>query len=142
MDELNNSYNKTYYYSSHFKEIWSDARQVCKCYGFDLLSFDTEAERRNFTKIYTDNYSKIAIDNLIGAVTSVSADFSSYTWVTTGKLINFQLDYIPYHPTAGARDKPCLAVHKLTTKTFGFVEYQCNFIPTNFFCEKKAFNRF
>lgn len=142
MDELRNVYTKTYYFATHFKEIWSDARQVCKWYGFDLMSFDMEAERRNFTQIYIENYSKLAVDNLIGAVTSINSDYSTYTWVTTGKQLNFPLDYIPYHPTPEVRDKPCLSVNKLNTKNFGFTEYPCNSLPTNFFCEQKALKRF
>lgn len=139
---MRNKYSKNYYFSSHFTEIWSNARSVCKHYGFDLMSLDTVAEMNNFTTIYSTKKSMFTNWVITGGVESIRNNVSSYVWITTGKPFSFPITWTTGNPDNSGGVEWCLSFD-WRPNTVKYNDFNCGgTFPMQFICEQKFFKGF
>ena len=87
---------KSYFLSRELEVNWIDAFVLCKTFNMDLVELPTEAEADFFLAsceqhVSPNNY------YLVGA-SYVGVDLNEFYWMTTGKIIDYKLKYLPGEP--------------------------------------------
>lgn len=128
---------KAYYVPRHFKAEWINTRAICKAYGMDVLTLETENEANCFFRLYKAKEHLFGCYTHIGAMTE-DEKFLKWHWVSTGEPINYTIEFPRGEPNGSGL---CLAiskkVHKVHTEKFLFDDIQCFGACANkFICEK------
>lgn len=135
---MSRAINKTYYYSKIYYKSWSGARTLCKAFGMDLMALETLEELNNFKKIYAANFDIFPQFVNIGGIVSARTNYSSWTWVTTGRPISYKLTYIQGQPDNWEGREHCLNFWKTTKDQLTFNDYPCSVFEDPFLCEYKV----
>jgi hypothetical protein len=107
--EKGSSVLKTYWFSTRYRATWIEAKVICNSYGMKFLTLDTSEEADAFLKLCRET--RFAFDFIhVGALTNLPKDKTQYSWVETGKKVNYALKWAP-----GERNNTnemCLAIGK------------------------------
>lgn len=123
---------KTYFVPRHFKAEWMYTRSICRAYGMDILTLETETEANVFFELFKAKENLFDRYTHIGGM-SEDANFLKWYWVTTGELINYEINFPIGEPN---RSGLCLAINKMETLMFDDIHCYGGH-QEKFICERK-----
>jgi hypothetical protein len=135
-NETGHTYDKYFWFPTHFKATWVQANFICKSYGLKMISLDSFDEMRAFMKEFL---SKIKLFNeavYMGAILAEPRSKTEWYWVATGKKLNFDLPWYPGEPNNYGGSEQCLLLHTLSL----FLDLKCyEERYFNFLCQSVEF---
>lgn len=133
-------YEKTFWYPSHYRGTWIEAKTMCKHFKMELISLDSEAEANYFLNLFSQTPGLFDKWTHIGAVTSLSKSKSEWYWAENAKKANFTLKFLSGQPDNYGGEEQCLAI-TLSNGVYGFNDLKCYQANINrFLCQTKAFD--
>lgn len=123
-------YQKSYFFTRHFKASWVEARSFCHSYGLEFLSLDTLEEARTLQS-FSDNNSNLRTSTSVWLyIDGVSMSVNSLTdwyWTKSGDKISYTIPWHPGTPNNAASNEYCLTFGKASiNQKFGFDDAKCD----------------
>lgn len=104
----------------------------------DLMALESTAELSNFAKIFSVNYNIFTLFINIGGILSKFQDYTTWTWITTGRRINYKLNMAPGKPDNADGIEYCLSLMKVSPDEVSFNDMFCSTMKMGFICEIKT----
>ncbi|CAG9805252.1 unnamed protein product [Chironomus riparius] len=122
-------YQKTYFFTRHFKGDWTNSRYFCKSYDLELVTMETLEEARAVLTMADNNsilrsYTSVWLN--IDAVTLTIKSLTEWFWTKSGKKISYPIPWRPDAPNNHVGNENCLTFGRyLTSGKFGFDDARC-----------------
>lgn len=127
---------KTYFIPRYFVTTWTNTRSICKAYGMDVLSLDTEDEETHLLGLLESNSRLFTQWTYVGALTLVGGSRDNWYWVNSGNRVNYPITFGVDEPNFGNSNEFCLAVGKYSASEFYFNDMPCHEeTQYKFFCQ-------
>lgn len=103
----------------------------------DLVALETLNEKNNFVAIMNANIQHFDTYTHIGGIETTKGDSNTFTWVSTGKSINFKIDWTTQNPNNLNGIEFCLTVEKGGSAYAGFNDISCSTYAYAYICEAR-----
>ena len=125
--------------SRDVKLTWAHAFLFCRSFGMELVSLPTKDLADKFTQLCFENSGFFETYTHIGG-TYIGAGLNKWYWLSTGKPVNYNLNWAIGEPNNYGGKQKCLAVYEQNGPfKFSYIQaYRLN--PNKFVCESKPKN--
>lgn len=115
------------------------ARGICQNYGMEILSMENQKEYEEFMRLFYMKHNKLVdVWYATGAISTTPGSLNDWHWVTTGKLIDYRINWDAGQPNGGV--ERCLWLHK-AHNSIDFHDDNCeNAGAHNFICQLESPN--
>jgi hypothetical protein len=103
-------YEKTFWYPSHFKATWVEAKTICNSFGMDFLTLSSLDESKHFLKLYEEYVNLFDLYTHIGAAATVAKSTTDWYWVENREKVNFTMRFLPGTPDNAGGNEMCLTL--------------------------------
>lgn len=101
-------------------------RSICRSYGMETLSLETESEALSFLDLCHRNKDVFDVHTLIGGITTEEKSLDKWYWLSSGRRIDYSIPFGPGEPNFAGKVEFCLGVTKYTTNDFKFNDVDCS----------------
>lgn len=136
VDANNVPFTKTYWYPTHFRASWEDAKLLCNSYKMQYLSLDSQHEVDNFFVLFEQRAALFDANTHIGALTTIGKSLTEWYWVESGLKVNFVITWIASNPNNADNNQMCMGLEKSSPGVNKFNDVTCwNGIKSKFICQ-------
>ena len=124
MNTEKGSYEKTFWYPTHYRGTWAESVAICKSFNMQLITLDSDAEARHFLSLFIDNSPLFDQFTHLGAVGSIPRTLTEWFWVENTQKVNFTLVFGSGLPDNYGGNEVCLSLGYVSN-TFYFNDLKC-----------------
>lgn len=97
----------------------------CHRNGMEYLSLETKKEEQNFLKLCSNESGQFDNFNFLGGTSDRVSSNSGWYWISTGKPVNYKLQFNAGEPNNHLGEELCLSTNKDAPNRCGFNDVQC-----------------